>query len=460
MNIIIGVTGGIAAYKSPILVRRLKERGAIIKVVMTHGASHFITPLTLQAVSGQPVRDSLLDTEAESGMDHIELARWADTIIIAPASANFIAKLANGFADDLLSTLCLTTTARIFVVPAMNQQMWKNRATQENTAKISQYGIHILGPEEGDQACGETGPGRMLDPAEIIEALFTESDHEADSSSGYTQPSADVNNPPDGYATALDTSRGDAQKGAVNQDPDKSTGTLYSSTGDSSTRQIYQGTGQNTLPRILITAGPTWEALDPVRGITNHSSGKMGYSIADAFSACGHETILISGPTALSPPANVTCINVISAQQMHDAVHEYITNSDIFISVAAVADYRPDSARASKIKKSQERMQINLVRNTDILKSVTALPKHPFTVGFAAETENVIAYAKSKLKKKNLDMIIANEVGDGKAFGQSTNQLTVISKNNEKSLGPDSKQNLARKLVTVITEAYENRHPD
>lgn len=419
-NIIIGVTGGIAAYKTPVLIRRLKERDKSIKVVMTEGAKHFITPLTLQAVSGQPVRDSLLDADAESGMDHIELARWADTIIIAPASAGFIAKLANGFADELLSTLCLATTAEIYVAPAMNQQMWQNKATQENLAKIANYGIHILGPDEGDQACGETGPGRMLEPMAIIECVF-----------------------------------GQSCKGSA-RDSD------FSEKQNTSTTPDYTD-GKNdksipSLPRILITAGPTWEALDPVRGITNHSSGKMGYSIADAFAAAGYKTTLISGPTALNPPANLTCIDVISALQMHDAVHEHIEFTDIFISVAAVADYRPALTQENKIKKSEDTMQINLIRNPDILKSVTAMDNHPFTVGFAAETNNLIDYAKSKLKNKSLDMIIANEVGNGKAFGQASNALIVISKQQQQALGPDSKVNLARQLVSIITKAYEDRH--
>ena len=402
-NIIIGVTGGIAAYKAPILIRRLKEQGANVNVVMTGGAKHFITPLTLQAVSGQAVRDSLLDADAESGMDHIDLARWADTIIIAPATADFIAKLAHGFADDLLTTLCLATTASIYVAPAMNQQMWQNKATQENITQIRNNGIQILGPDEGDQACGETGPGRMLEPMAIIECLLD-------------QASATSNN------DSVDT-----------QD-------------------------QAKLPRILITAGPTWEALDPVRGITNHSSGKMGYSIATAFSDAGYTTTLISGPTALPPPTNVECVNIMSAQQMHDAVHEKITTSDIFISVAAVADYRPQKIMTNKIKKSEQTMQVSFIRNPDILKSVTSLDKHPFTVGFAAETENVIKYAKAKLENKNLDMIIANEVGDGKAFGQSTNKLIVISKKSKRVLGPDSKLNLAKDLVTIITDKYEDRY--
>ena len=436
-KIIVGVTGGIAAYKSPILIRRLKDRGATIKAVMTPGAKHFITPLTLQAVSGQAVRDSLLDADAESGMDHIDLARWADTIIVAPATADFIAKLAHGFADDLLSTLCLATTAKIYVAPAMNQRMWENKATQENIARIAQNGIHILGPDEGDQACGETGQGRMLEPLAIIEGIFDKSTANSNNDSGNAQ--SKITNQPTKKHESQNLSGNSVQANIINPNNDT----------------------QNNpkLQRILITAGPTWEALDPVRGITNHSSGKMGYSIAQAFSTAGYSTTLISGPTALEPPADVNFVNILSAQQMHDAVHRLIETTDIFISVAAVADYRPELVQAKKIKKSQDTMQINMVRNPDILKSVTALDKHPFTVGFAAETDNVIDHAKSKLANKKLDMIIANEVGNGKAFNQPTNELIILTSQNEQHMGPDSKLNLANKLVRIITEQYEKKHP-
>ena len=406
-NIIIGVTGGIAAYKAPILVRRLKEQGADVRVVMTASAKHFITPLTLQAVSGHSVRDTLLDAEAESGMDHIDLARWADKIIIAPATADFIARLANGFADDLLTTLCLATSAPIYVAPAMNQQMWQNQATQDNLLKIGEYGVKILGPDSGDQACGEIGPGRMLDPSDIIEALKFQTDAPATTHS--------VPN--------------------LNDDFNK-----------------------DDKPKVLITAGPTWEALDPVRGLTNHSSGKMGYSIASAFAAAGFTTKLISGPTSLEKPNGIGFVSVLSAQDMHDAVHENISDTDIFISVAAVADYRPEMNAEQKIKKTDNEIQIKLVRNPDILKSVTALDDHPFAVGFAAETNNVIEYAKGKLQKKQLDMIIANEVGAGKAFGQDDNQLTIITEDQSQSLGPDSKSSLARQLVSIIINQYEEKH--
>ena len=404
-KIIVGVTGGIAAYKAPILVRRLKDQGADVRVVMTQGAKHFITALSLQAVSGHPVRDTLLDAEAESGMDHIDLARWADLVIIAPASADFIARLAHGMADDLLSTLCLATTAKLVVSPAMNQQMWRNRATQQNIAKISENGVQILGPAQGDQACGETGPGRMLEPTDIVSSLLSHGEEKV-----------------------------------------------------SQTIRSDQTASKPTKLRILITAGPTWEALDPVRGLTNHSSGKMGYSLASAFVFHGYETTLISGPTALQAPVDVRCINVRSAQQMHDAVHREIANTDIFISVAAVADYRPDSVSTQKIKKSRDTMQITLVRNPDIVKSVTELDNPPFTIGFAAETNNVEGFAKDKLVAKNLEMIIANEVGADKAFGKDHNELTVIQKNSAQQLGPDTKQVLSDQLVSIITKAYANKH--
>ena len=404
-KIIVGVTGGIAAYKAPILVRRLKDQGADVRVVMTQGAKHFITALSLQAVSGHPVRDTLLDAEAESGMDHIDMARWADLVIIAPASAGFIARLAHGMADDLLSTLCLATTAKLVVSPAMNQQMWRNRATQQNIAKISENGVQILGPAQGDQACGETGPGRMLEPTDIVSSLLSHGDEK-----------------------------------------------------DSQTISSDRTASKPTKLRILITAGPTWEALDPVRGLTNHSSGKMGYSLASAFIFHGYETTLISGPTALQAPVDVRCINVRSAQQMHDAVHSEIANTDIFISVAAVADYRPDSVSTQKIKKSRDTMQITLVRNPDIVKSVTELDNPPFTIGFAAETNNVEGFAKDKLVAKNLEMIIANEVGADKAFGKDHNELTVIQKNSAQQLGPDTKQVLSDQLVSIITKAYADKH--
>ncbi len=392
-RIVVGVTGGIAAYKSPDLVRRLRERGAEVRVVLTPNATHFITPLTLQAVSGHVVHCDLLDPAAESGMGHIELARWADMVCVAPASANFLARLANGIADDLLTTLCLATTAPIAVAPAMNQQMWQNSRTQANVTILQRHSIDIIGPASGDQACGETGPGRLVDPAHIVARL-------ADSPS--TRALADVS--------------------------------------------------------ILITAGPTWEAIDPVRGLTNHSSGKMGYATAAAGVAAGGEVTLISGPTALVPPAGVTLVPVTAAREMHRAVRDRIDQCDIFIAVAAVADYRPVRKAAQKIKKDEARMTLELTRNPDILASVAARRNAPFTVGFAAETSNLRAHAADKLRRKRVDLIAANAVGAGIAFGSDTNALTLIDNNGAIEIGPAPKLELARTLIAEIAERYHAKN--
>src|SRR4030066_235828 len=345
-HILLGVTGGIAASKSADLVRRLREAGAAVRVVMTDAACEFITELTLQAVSGHPVYRKLLDSEAEAAMSHIQLARWADAILVPPARADFLARLAQGRGDDLLTTLCLASAAPLAVAPAMNQQMWRNPATQANVATLRQRGVQVFGPAEGAQACGDVGPGRMLEPAEL--ATLT---------AGL-------------FATcALD--------------------------------------GLN----VLITAGPTWEALDPVRGLTNKSSGKMGYAVAEAAAEAGAQVTLISGPVALDPPERITTVRVTSAQEMHDAVHERINSAAIFIGVAAVADYRPPSVAEQKIKKSAERLTIELVRNPDILASVAALKPAPFTVGFAAETEHLEAGGRAKLAAKGVDLIAAHLAG-------------------------------------------------
>ena len=344
-RILVGVTGGIAAYKSPVLVRRLIDRGCEVRVVMTTAAAEFITPLTMQAVSGHPVFQHLLDAEAESGMNHIELARWAEQIIVAPASANFVAKLAHGRADDLLSTLALATTAEVVVAPAMNQQMWQHPATQRNLATLADLGIRVIGPAAGDQACGETGPGRMTEPEKI--------------------------------ATLL----------AGDQAP-----------------QLLDGI------EVLITAGPTWEAIDPVRGITNYSSGKMGYAMARAALDFGARVTLVSGPVSLETPRGVRRVDVHSARQMLDAVSASAPTSGLFIAVAAVADYRPTEIAPHKIKKKGERTTIELVRNPDILATVAAMKDGPFTVGFAAETENALANARQKLTGKGVDVIAVNTV--------------------------------------------------
>ena len=364
-RILVGVTGGVAAYKSPDLVRRLKERGADVRVVMTEAAQAFITPLTLQAVSGYPVTRRWLDTDAESGMGHIELARWAEIIVVAPASANFMAKVAHGTADDLLSALILASAAELIIAPAMNRQMWHNPATRENLKTLKERGIQTVGPERGNQACGEDGAGRMAEPERIARQIL----------------------------------------------------------GDGKPRLLA---GKS----VLVTAGPTFEAIDPVRGITNRSSGKMGFSIARAAIDFGADVTLVCGPAPLETPPAARRVNVVSARQMRDRVMQYADGADIFIAVAAVADYRPLRAASQKIKKNDERTTITLVRNPDILAQVATLGNSPFTVGFAAETENMLDNATAKLKAKNVDMIVANDVaGNGAGngvFDSAENAVTLL----------------------------------
>jgi len=386
-RILLGVTGSIAAYKSADLIRRLRDEGVDVRVVMTPAATRFITPLTLQALSGHSVRTELMDAEAESAMGHIELARWADLILIAPASADTLARLAIGRADDLLSAICLATRTRIAIAPAMNHVMWSNPATQENIRLLKKYEYRILGPAEGEQACGETGPGRMLDVPPLLLKV----------------------------------------------------------------RQLFN-TGLLSGQKLVITAGPTREAIDPVRFISNHSSGKMGFALAQAAIEAGAEVILICGPVNLAAPQRATCINVETAEQMQQAVHEHINDCDIFIATAAVADYRPATQALAKIKKDQQTMQVKLTRNPDILASVASLPKAPFTIGFAAETDNLIEHARNKLKNKNLDMIIANTVGPGQGFNQDDNELDVLWLNGHIHLDKQNKQQLAHKLIHLISE--------
>ncbi len=393
-RILLGLTGSIAAYKSAELARRLRAAGADVRIVMTRAAEEFITPLTMQTVSGHPVHRHLMDETVESGMGHIELARWADLVLIAPASANFMAKLNQGRADDLLSTVCLATEARIAVAPAMNQQMWANPATERNIFGLRQLGMHLFGPASGDQACGETGPGRMLEPIDIVtrtETLFA-------------------------------------------------TGAL-------------QGL------RITITAGPTWEAIDPVRGITNHSSGKMGYAVAEAAIEAGAEVTLISGPTALNTPEKVQWVSITSAEDMLQAVTKVISQTDIFIGVAAVADYRPKVSAGSKIKKHAQSLTLELVRNPDILAAVAARADAPFTIGFAAETENLLANAQQKLIDKGVDLIAANPVGEtGNGFDADHNTLTLIDKDGHTELGRQTKSQLARELIIHIAKRFHAKN--
>lgn len=389
-RILLGVTGGIAAYKSPDLVRRLRDRGAEVQVVMTAAAREFVTPMTFQAVSGRPVRAQLWDAAAEAAMGHIELARWAQLVLVAPASANFLARLATGQADDLLSTMCLATEAPIAVAPAMNKVMWANPATCANVSTLQQRGVHIFGPAQGDQACGETGPGRMLEPVELADR-----------------------------AAALLLGGG-----------------------------CLQGR------RVLITAGPTRERIDPVRFISNRSSGKMGFAVAQAALEAGAEVTLVTGPVSLPTPSGVRRIDVESAAEMLNAVLGEVEGVDIFISTAAVADYRPLCAAQQKIKKTSDRMDLNMERTADVLATVAARPDRPFVVGFAAETETVEQHARGKLLKKNLDMIAANEVGHDKAFDCEDNQLVVLWRNGRRELGRASKLALARELVALIAESF------
>ena len=396
-NVLLGVTGGVAVYKSPDLVRRLTERGCDVQVVMTRGASQFVTPITFQAVSGRPVRDELWDEAAESAMGHIELARWADIVLVAPATAHFIGSLAAGLAGDLLTTICLATAAPVVVAPAMNRQMWASAAVSSNCRVIAERGIRILGPAPGEQACGEHGMGRMLEPVAIAEAL-------AEVFGG--RPSAP--------------------------------GPL-------------QGV------RTLITAGPTREPIDPVRYITNRSSGKMGFALAAAARAAGAEVVLVSGPVAMKTPPGVRRIDVETAEEMYRAVHDEIAGTDLFIACAAVSDYRPQQAATEKIKRSDPEMRLELVRSPDTLASVAALPDPPFTVGFAAETQNVTRHALEKLERKNLDMIAANKVGPDCGFDRETNELTVLWRGGEVHIGEASKDVLAERLIALIAEHYRER---
>ncbi|KII81211.1 bifunctional phosphopantothenoylcysteine decarboxylase/phosphopantothenate--cysteine ligase CoaBC [Vibrio renipiscarius] len=390
-KILLGISGGIAAYKCAELTRRLIERGAQVQVVMTHAAKEFITPLTMQAVSGRPVSDSLLDPAAEASMGHIELAKWADLVLLAPATADLIARMAAGMGNDLLTTLVLASDAPIAVSPAMNQQMYLNLATQENIATLARRGMHIWGPAAGEQACGDVGPGRMLEPMQLVglcEQFFADKPLKGKS--------------------------------------------------------------------VLITAGPTREALDPVRYISNHSSGKMGFALADMAKKLGATVTLVSGPVSLATPQGCERVNVESALEMHQAVMNHAQQSDVFISCAAVADYRPEHVAENKIKKTTDNdaMTVTMVKNPDIVASVAALADNrPFTVGFAAETQNVKQYAISKLERKNLDMICANDVSlAGQGFNSNDNAITVYWKEGEQSLTLAPKQQIAQQILQVIAD--------
>ena len=413
-KILLGVSGGIAAYKSAILARRLMDAGASVRVVMTAGAQAFIQPMTFQALTGNPVHTALLDADAEAAMGHIELARWADLILIAPASANTLARLAHGLADDLLSTLCLATDAPLFVAPAMNRLMWSNPATEYNCQLLSSRGIRFIGPAEGAQACGETGAGRLLEPEQIRDELLGQ------------------------LATLSD---GSAYSNAPH---------LSNATHPSTVSSSLNG------KQVLITAGPTREAIDPVRYISNHSSGKMGFAIAEAALTIGAHVTLIAGPVSLDCSSNINRIDVVSASDMHKAAMQAAPTSDVFISVAAVSDYRLEQVQDQKIKKSSEQMQLSLIRNPDILKDVAALAQRPFCVGFAAETEHVEDHARDKLASKKIDMIAANHVGqpDDPVFGSDTNALEVYwpEDNGHQSIPAAGKTDIAYSLLEIIAK--------
>ncbi|WP_298452385.1 bifunctional phosphopantothenoylcysteine decarboxylase/phosphopantothenate--cysteine ligase CoaBC [uncultured Marinobacter sp.] len=390
-KILLGVTGGIAAYKSAELVRLLKKAGYEVRVIMTQGAEAFVTPLTFQALSGEPVRTTLLDPEAEAGMGHIELAKWADQVVIAPASADFIARLAQGMADDLLTTVCCAAEAPIAVAPAMNQAMWGNERTQRNIRLLEcDLQISLWGPAQGEQACGDNGPGRMLEAAEIAALIMNK----------------------------------------------------------------HSGAGELAGRRVVITAGPTREPIDPVRYITNHSSGKMGYALAVAARDAGASVVLVSGPVNLPAPVGIEIRPVVTAEDMLKASMDAVDEGcDLFIATAAVADYRPESRADDKIKKSSESMALPLVRNPDTLATIAGRPDAPFTVGFAAETTDVASYAKDKMQRKKLRMIVANDVSvPGLGFNSDNNAVTVFWPDGQEAIGPDTKKAIASRLVALIGE--------
>jgi len=391
-HILLGVTGSIAAYKSAELVRLLRDAGTEVRVVMTPGAGSFITPLTLQALSGHPVYSELLDAGAEAAMGHIELARWADAVVVAPASADFIARLAQGRANDLLAAICLASEVPLAVAPAMNRAMWENAATVENIDTLRRRHIRIMGPAEGAQACGEVGPGRLLEPEQLLDALSA----------------------------------------------------------------LFR-TGSLAGCRVLVTAGPTREAIDPVRYISNRSSGKMGFAVATAVAEAGADVTLVSGPVALQTPQRVTRIDVEDAAAMYAVVLEHAAACDIFISVAAVADYRPVTTAHRKLKKSAAGLNLELQANPDILAAVAVLPDAPFTVGFAAETDGLESNARHKLVTKGIDMIAANNVADGQGFDRDDNALQVLWMDGEAQLARTGKARLARQLVEIIARLYAGK---
>lgn len=402
-RIIVGVSGGIAAYKSPILVRRLRESGAEVQVVTTRGAEHFVTTTSLQAVSGNPVRSNLWDERAEASMGHIELARWADLIVIAPATADLMSRLAAGRADDLLTTLRLATRSPVLLAPAMNVAMWEHPATRRNLAQLQADGCLIAGPEDGSMACGEFGPGRMMEPEDLVSRILA----------------------------------------------------------------VFAASGSALAGRhVVITAGPTREAIDPVRYISNHSSGKQGYALAAAALEAGARVTLISGPVALTPPPGATVVDVTSAREMHDAVLAVADDCDVFIGVAAVADYRPAEVAGQKLKKRADgeagrkdgeagrgdgRMNVELVENPDIIASIASREHRPYVVGFAAETHQVLEHARAKRERKGLDLMVVNDVSDPSiGFSSDDNAVTLISADGERELARTDKLALARAIVAEV----------
>ncbi|WP_334030601.1 bifunctional phosphopantothenoylcysteine decarboxylase/phosphopantothenate--cysteine ligase CoaBC [Alteromonas sp. P256] len=389
-NVLLGVTGGIAAYKTPDLVRKLTALGANVRVVLTGSATEFVSPLSLQAVSGNPVHQHLLDPAAEAAMGHIELAKWADILLIAPATANVLAKLAIGMADDLLTTLYLATTASVFIAPAMNQQMWKAPATLDNVERLARYGVNFIGPASGEQACGDLGAGRMMEPIEIASIVSQ----------------------------------------TVNR------------------RAVAELRGKH----VLITAGPTREPLDPVRYISNHSSGKMGFAIAEAAVNAGAKVTLVAGPVSLQTPRGCERIDVTTADDMLDACEQFAHKADIFISTAAVADYKAVCVAENKIKKSDHELTLTFTKNPDILATISCKDNRPFCVGFAAESQDVEQYARQKLANKKLDMIAANDItADGLGFNSDNNALHVLWNGGDKKLPATSKSELAHQLISLIT---------
>jgi len=391
-HILLGVTGGIAAYKSAELVRRLRESGAQVRVVMTQSATQFVTPLTFQALSGNPVRVGLFDPDAESAMTHIDLARWADAVLVAPATADFMARLAHGQADDLLTTLCIATQVPLYLAPAMNQAMWLHAATQRNAVLLQERGVKLLGPATGGQACGETGPGRMLEVSELIEAL-----------------------------------------------------------GNSFEPGLLRGV------HVLLTAGPTREAIDPVRFVSNRSSGKMGFALARAAGEAGATVTLVAGPVALDAPPDVECVRVETAEEMYTQVMQRLAGCDVFIAAAAVADYRPATIAPQKLKKSRQATTLELVRNTDILAAVAKTPDPPFTIGFAAETEKLAEHARTKRMSKSLNMVVANRVGQpGTGFDSDDNAVHVFWEGGDLQLSQVPKERIARQLIRLATEHYNH----